>query len=313
MKKVAIALDIGGTNIKGALVSYQGEIVHQEIIPTKCQEGYDTIIKRMGQFVRMLLSKVNVCPVGLGVGVPGVINIGNGIVEASPNLNWYQMPLQESLIQVTNMNVFLENDANAAAIGEWWKGAGRGAKNMLHITIGTGIGAGIIINGGIYRGSSARAGELGHNIWKQDGQVCNCGLRGCVEAYAGVPAMIKYVQDGIKRGVRTILRNKTILEGRDITEAALSGDKLALEAINRSAAALGDALANAANLLDPDLITIGGGISEAGAVILDKIDHEVQKRLEVYPGRKIPIKAGILGNKAGMIGAAYPIFKERVI
>lgn len=309
MKKVAIALDIGGTNIKGAVVSYQGEIVHQEIIPTKCQEGYNAIIKRIGQFVRMLLSKVNVCPVGLGVGVPGVVNTGNGIVEASPNLNWHQMPLQESLIQETNMNVFLENDANAAAIGEWWKGAGRGAKNMLHITIGTGIGAGIIINGVIYRGSSERAGELGHNIWKQDGQVCNCGLRGCVEAYAGVSAMTKYVQEGIKQGAHTILKNKIMIKGSDITEAALSGDTLALDAINRSAAALGDALANAANLLDPDLITIGGGISEAGALILDRIDYEVQKRLEVYPGRKVPIKTGILGNKAGMIGAVYPMFK----
>lgn len=309
MEKVAVALDIGGTNVKGALVSSEGVIVLMEIIPTRSQDGYDSVIKRIGDFVRFLLSKVNVYPLGLGVGVPGVINIDKGIVEASPNLNWSQVPLMESLIQETRMRVHLENDANAAAIGEWWKGVGDGAKNMLHITIGTGIGAGIIIEGAIYRGSSARAGELGHNIWKQEGHGCNCGLHGCVEAYAAVPAMIKYVQDGIKQGVHTILRSKAILEGRDITQAALSGDILALEAINRSAVALGGALANAANLLDPDLITIGGGIAEAGAVILDKIDYEVQKRLTVYPGRSIPVKAGKLGNKAGMIGAVYPLFK----
>lgn len=301
-----IGIDLGGTNIKAALITDEGNIVAKKKIPTMSDLGNEEVAKRISHLIIDLtelkedgLKQI----IGVGIGVPGQPNREEGKVILAPNLSWHNVPLTE-MLKIPSLPVFLENDANLAALGEAWTGAGRDSQNLVMITIGTGIGAGIIINGDLYLGACGSAGELGHSIVDPNGPPCSCGRYGCLETFCSATAMVKNAKELLEKGKQSSLAENENLEARDIVEAARHGDSLALKVLETTANYLGIGLGNIINILNPDTIIIGGGVSEAGEILFNPLrDTALKCSLEV-PGCAVNIVPARLGNDAGVIGAA---------
>lgn len=300
---MGIGIDIGGTAIKGGIVDHLGVIQKERMLKTQSQLGYDQVLNDLVLLIKEL-QQLSPAETAVGIGIPGILSRDGETVVSCPNLNWQNRALKYDLESVLTLEVLLVNDATAACIAEAAFGSTRGRSSSVMLTLGTGVGGGVIINDRVISGAHGVASEVGHMIMEENFYNCNCGKNGCLETFASATALIRYCQKQIAEGVQTDLKANENFDARRIFEAAKARDSLALTAVNRLARYLGWAIANISDLIDPEIFTIGGGLSEAGDFLLERIKAETKIRL-TYPQFAMPeIVLATFRNEAGMIGAA---------
>lgn len=311
MNKYRIGVDIGGTNIKIALVDNQGNISYSNTIPTRAEMGYEYTVDNIKQAIRTLMEQTketNDSIEGIGFGFPGQIDYQKGIVRLLPNIpGWVEVPIAEMIEKEFHIPTKADNDVRCAALGELNYGAGKDCQNLVCITVGTGIGSGIIINGKLVRGASNAAGEIGHiKLQMKDGPLCGCGDTGCFEAFASGPAIVAMAEDYIKGGKSTKFRElaDTEITPYIVSEAAKQGDVVAKRIFSIMGEYIGLGLTSVINLLNPEKIIIGGGVADAGDILFDPIRETIQKRAMPIQGSAVEIVSAQLGNTAGVIGAS---------
>lgn len=309
-----IGIDVGGTNVKIALVNDKGSIIYSNSIPTRAEMGYEYTINNMKEAIRDLLKETKTAAKdieGMGFGFPGQIDCKKGIVRLAPNIpGWVEVPIAEIMEKEFKIPTRVDNDVRCAALGELNFGAGVGCENLICITVGTGIGSGLIINGKLVRGASNAAGEIGHiKLDMNGGPLCGCGDRGCLEAFASGPSIVALAEEYIKGGKSTKYRE---LANPDITpyivsEAAKQGDPVAKRIFTIVGKYIGVGLASVVNLLNPEKIIIGGGVAAAGDILMNPIKETLVKRAMPIAGSTVQVVPAQLGNTAGVIGASLLI------
>jgi glucokinase len=318
MKKYSIGIDIGGTNITVALVTGNGEILRKIRFSTRAEEGktktIKCILKALGAIMKGLRSN---SIEGIGIGAAGDIDRDRGVVRFSPNLLWKDVPIVRLIREKFNLKVVLDNDANAAAWATYILETGRKVKNLLCITLGTGVGGGIILNGRIYHGASGSAGEIGHMTLNPQGQRCRCGNYGCLETYIGSAYIVKKAIREIRKGGKSLIKkiaggNLKSVTPETIQVAALKGDKLARRIWKEAGEYLGIALSGVINLLNPEVIVFGGGVARAGELIFKPMKAEIKKRTFKTPFEKVKFTYTRFGEDLGVIGAALLILQGNV-
>ena len=272
-----IGIDLGGTNIAGGLVTQEGKILIKKSIPTGCGRSAGEIVKDMADLAVRLAEEGGISweeVSSVGIGVPGTANKETGVVEFANNLGFYDEPVVKMLQEhLPGKNILFDNDANAAAWGEYVAGWGKGTKNMIAVTLGTGVGGGIILNGELYEGVNYAAGELGHFVIDFNGKECNCGRRGCYEAYASATALIEQTKEAMKKKPSCALwkivgGDLERTEGKTVFDGIAMGDEVANQIFERYIRYVGVGLVDLINIFQPELICIGGGISKAGEMLL---------------------------------------------
>jgi len=320
--RYAVGIDIGGTYIKLALVDINGRISRRSKLSTSNYRTREELIEAVASEVKAIRAEASLprgALLGAGIGVPGLVDFKRGMVYNLTNLSgWRNTPLKKMLGAKLGLPVMVDNDVNLMALGEYRFGAGKGAKNIICLTLGTGVGGGIIIDGALYRGSTFSAGEIGHMPLKEDGLSCNCGGRGCLECYVGNGYLVEEIKAEIRAGVRTMItkltgKNVSAITPETITQAALKGDKFSIDFWNKVGRRLGITLTGVINLLNPERIIIGGGIADAGQLLFGPIRRTVNERALPIPRRAVKIVKAKLGNDAGVIGAASLFFTGEVI
>jgi glucokinase len=318
-QELAIGIDLGGTNVRIALMSSSGEMSGMYQQPTHGDRSITEILESIAEGIEHVIDEQGIARediVGVGLGAPGFLSLASGVIHTSPNLpTAHETPVVSLLQRLTDLPVYLENDANAAAIGEHWIGAGQGSRNLLCITLGTGLGSGFILDGTIWHGSNDFAGELGHTALFPGGLPCNCGRKGCLEAYVSATGIVNRAVLALKEGRKSSLKPFLKEEQHSLTsliifEHAQQGDRLARDLFEESGRYLGIALVNVLHMLDLETIIIGGQVAQAGEILLSPAIHEVEKNAigaRYYPIGIVPAK---LGNQAGIIGAAKTAFDQ---
>jgi glucokinase len=310
MQNYCIGIDIGGTMIKGALFGSDGQPVLKRSVETRADKGRDAVLNSLTSLIHSLHSTEQRVS-SVGIGVAGVLDPQKEGLLQSPNITVLeQVPLKKLLSEALHLPVFLENDANAAALGEQWAGAGRELDNFLLITLGTGIGGGFILQGKLWSGESGKAGEFGHMVVNADGEACACGKRGCLEAYSSATAIKRMAQDALRAGACSGLQNLSggdfsALDAEMVHQAALQGDAVSRDIFKQMARYLAIGISNVNNLLDIHNFIIGGAVSNSfevfGPFLLEGINRQVYQ----ISRNKIVIRVSQLGNDAGVYGAAY--------
>ena len=314
MKKYRIGVDVGGTNVKIALVDKEGSIVYSNTTPTRTEMGYEYTISNIKQAIIDLMKETKTDKTtieGIGFGFPGQIDCDAGVVRVSPNIpGWVNVPIAKIIEKEFGIPTKVDNDVRCAALGELAFGAGKGCKNLICITVGTGIGSGLIINGKLVRGADNAAGEIGHiKLQMHDGPICGCGDSGCLEAFASGPSIVAMAQEYILGGKSTKYRE---LANPEITpyvvaEAAKQGDKVAQKIFERMGKYIGIGLASVVNLLNPEKIVIGGGVADAGDILFTPLTNTLKKRAMPIQAKSVSVVPAQLGNAAGVIGASLLI------
>lgn len=311
-----IGIDLGGTYIKYGLVSEAGEIIEKGKVATPAGCGYAETVEAIASAVRELAAKHGAWVCGLGIGAPGVVDGERGIVRTSGNLGWENKPLAGDLSAKLGIPAVLTNDANAAAYGEYACGAGSEYKSVVLITLGTGVGSGIVLSGKLFEGNEGAGAELGHEVIRFGGEKCSCCRRGCFEAYASATALIRQTKKAMAKDRESSLwqscgGNPDNVDGKTAFDAALAGDKTAKRVVNNYLRYLAEGFANIANAFRPEAILIGGGISAQGESLTVPLQKKVN-RLMLGRGRyaQVKILAAMLGNDAGLVGAAM-LAKEK--
>lgn len=313
--KYFVGLDLGGTQIKGALVNtVNGEISGVQQVATRAQEGYEAVIDRMARLVEQVKSASGVLDDelgGVGVGVPGMLDLERGLVLFLPNLpgTWPNVPLRQRMEALTGLRTALLNDVRSMTLAEWTFGAGRGVDTIACFAIGTGIGGGLVINGKLHLGIGGTGGELGHQIIDMNGLPCGCGSRGCLEAYASGPAITAMGLKAVTQGLTTRISEMADYDLNRITpqlihQAALEGDTIARDIFERAGFYIGIAVASIIASVGPRRVVIGGGVAQAGDLLLDPIQRTVNERVFIVPKEQVEIVLAKLGVYAGLIGAA---------
>lgn len=300
---MGIGIDLGGTTIKGGVINDQGVILVERLVKTRSHLGYPYVL---GDLIELIKELQSLSPEEqpIGIGIPGILSVDGGTIVSCPNLQWENIPLKRDLEQALSTAVLLVNDATAACIAEAAFGSTRGKANSVMITLGTGVGGGVIINNRIISGAQGVGSEIGHMLMEENFYPCGCGKNGCLETFSSATAMIRYCHMRINEGSDSILGLIENFDGEMIIDAAKAGDSLAEEAVNRLAKYLGWAIANINDIINPESFTIGGGLSYAGEFLLEKIQTEAIKRL-TYPQYAVPeMVLARFKNEAGMIGAA---------
>ncbi|MCF6094276.1 ROK family glucokinase [Microaerobacter geothermalis] len=307
-----IGIDLGGTSIKMGLVDQKGSLLYTLESPTPENKEFYSVINTFDGMVDRLLQENGLEwkeITGIGVGAPAFFDLKKGEVVEAVNLGWHHVPLMETLMERWKLPVCVDNDANVAALGEMWVGAGIGATHILCITIGTGIGGGVIINGDIYHGANGSAGEVGHvTVRHQDGRLCNCGKTGCLETEASATAIVLDAMDKLKHlsdgPLKEAYDKSGTLTAKMVVELALKGEPTCKEIIQKAGKVLGRSLAEMCYLLNPELIIIGGGISYAGEMLFNPLTEAFYQTAFPRVAEDTSIVPARLGNQAGMIGAA---------
>ena len=315
--RYVVGIDLGGTNIVVGTVAEDGsDVVGVVSEPTLPEQGADAVIGRIVKLARASMAEARGKDiVGVGIGSPGPLNTKTGVVLLTPNLGWTNMPLLERVAAKLSLPATLDNDANCAIFGEWWRGAARGAKYVFGLTIGTGIGGGIVIDGSIYHGASDVAGEIGHTTIDPTGRRCKCGNYGCLEAYASGPAIAARAIEGIEAGAETALPqyvngDLSRITAQVIYEASHDGDAFALETVRETAKLLGAGVANILNVFNPEVVVICGGVTLAGDKLFTPLQSEVKRRAFKPAWEACRIVPGTLTGTAGVYGAAA-VFMQR--
>ena len=321
---LVIGVDLGGTKCTvGAMAADGSREFGFKTQLTFAQHGADSVVERIALLVETVIAQAIADTgdsrsdiLGIGIGAPGPLRRTDGVVVIAPNLGWHDYPLGPRLAAATGLTVTLDNDANCATLGEWWIGAARGANNVVGLTIGTGIGGGLIIDGRLYHGSSDVAGEIGHTTIETAGRRCKCGNYGCLEAYASGPAIAERAREALDGNGPSLLRTVTggklaALTAQHVYDAAQHGDEIAREVVRDTARYLGAGVANLLNLFNPDVIVLAGGVTEAGELLLTPLRAEARRRAfrpAVDAARIVP---GELGSRAGVVGAVAMFLAER--
>ncbi len=315
-----LAIDLGGTKIITALISNDGEMLASETCPTLADEGPESVTKRIFAAIDHLLSLRNIIPsqiYGISIAAAGAIDSGKGIITLSPNLpGWCDIPLKSIVQERYKINTFLINDAKAAALGEYHFGAGKGAKNLIFVTVSTGIGGGIIIDGKLYSGASGGAGEIGHMTIDTNGPQCHCGNVGCWETLASGTAVaketIRRIRGGEKSSLIEMVEGKIEnITAKEVSLAAQNGDILASQVIDRAMGYLGVGMVNLVNIFNPEVIIIGGGMSKMGSLLFDPVKRMVAERAFKLMAEAVRIVPAQLGDDAGVFGAAVFAFGQK--
>ncbi|SJZ83493.1 ROK family protein [Garciella nitratireducens] len=309
-----IGVDLGGTNIKVGAVNDKGEIVFQNTRPTKAEKGVEGIVKDIIEQIEEILQRTNISREQLqsiGIGVPGLVEKSTGKIIHLTNLFLDNVDLGQKIQAYFHKPIFVDNDATVAGLAEKIAGSTQGVKNSIFITLGTGVGGGIIINDKVYNGGHGWGSEIGHIVVGENFYDCNCGRNGCLETFASATALIRYVKKRIEEGKKESFILEKVggkidqIEGKTIIDAAREGDILAKEAMDRLIQYLAIGIVNLLNVLDPEKVVIGGGLSKAGDFLLNPLKEEVQKRLSFKEVTYGDIVLARLGNDAGIIGAAF--------
>jgi len=309
-----LAIDLGGTKTITAIVSANnGQILAEERCLTQADEGQSSVVNRLLSAVDHILSLKNISPSQLdsiSIAAAGCIDIDRGLVTSSPNFpSWSNVPLRDIVRDKYKVATFLLNDASAAVLGEHRFGSGKGANNLILLTVGTGIGGGIIINGKLYSGLFGGAGEIGHMTIDVGGSRCVCGNIGCLEILASGTAMVREAKRRLSLGESSSLFQMVrgridAITAEEIGIAAKGGDALALDIIGKAATYLGVGMVNMVNIFNPEMIIVGGGVAKLGDLLLDPARRVVNERAFSASARAVRILLAQLGDKAGVIGAA---------
>ncbi|MCH1641832.1 ROK family glucokinase [Paenibacillus timonensis] len=307
--KIYIGVDLGGTAVKVGICNEEGQLLHTYEGPTEVDKGADTIVANIEKYVRRVVEESPFAweqVAGVGAGVAGFTNVREGIIILAPNVGLKDFPIREILEKRLGKPIKIDNDANVAALGEAWGGAGKGIENCVCYTLGTGVGGGIIINGKIYQGFSGMAGELGHMSVVPDLEAigCGCGQMGCLETVSSATGIIRMAKDAVARGDRTSLAHVENIMAKDVFDAAKAGDEAAIRIVNRAAFYLGKSMAAVAVVLNPELFIVGGGVSKAGDILFNEVRSVFAKLTPEPVQRGMQIVPATLGNDAGMVGAA---------
>jgi len=310
--KYYLGIDLGGTNIAAGVVNERYEVVAACSIKTDSARGAGPVIDDMAAVARQAVEKAGLTLEEIqwvGVGAPGTCNKDTGIIEYSNNLYWYDVPLEEMLTQRLQKKVYIENDANAAAYGEYVAGVAKDADISVMVTLGTGVGGGVIIHNSIYTGFNYAGAELGHTVIVVDGRECTCGRKGCLEAYASATGLIATTKEYMERDKQSLMwklsEDREKVSGRTAFDAMRAGDASGKAAVEEYIRYLACGITNIINTFQPDMLCIGGGISHEGETLMKPLRELVAK--EVYSRnspRNTEIVAASLGNDAGIIGAA---------
>lgn len=317
-----VGIDLGGTNIVSGCVAEDGSAIHGvRSVPTGAEGGPDAVVQRIIAVAKESISETRAAVpgaeiIGLGVGAPGPLDTRSGVVLLTPNLGWVNMPLRQRLQEGLGLRTGLDNDANCAVLGEWWMGAARGTRQAVGLTIGTGIGGGIIIDGRLYHGASDIAGEVGHMTIDANGRHCKCGNYGCVEAYASGPNIALRATEAIQTGAASSLASYVggdlgRITAQTVYEAAQAGDELAIDVVRDTARFLGAAVANLINIFNPEAVVIMGGVTQAGDSLFEPLRREVSRRAFKPAVQVCRIVPGELTGVAGVYGAVRA-FQEQV-
>jgi glucokinase len=318
-----VGVDLGGTNIKvGAMPEDGSRQIAVRSEPTHSEGGADTVVDRIVALVEATIAET--CAqdgatrdqfIGVGIGSPGPLDRERGIVIVTPNLGWRNFPLRDRVSEAVGLPATLDNDANCATLGEWWIGAARGARNVVGMTIGTGIGGGLILDGRLYHGSSDVAGEIGHITIDSNGRHCKCGNYGCLEAYASGPAIAERAREELGDGERSLLVDMVDgqldrITAETVYEASDRGDAIAREVVRDTARFLGAGVANLLNIFNPDVVVVAGGVTRAGDALFEPLRAEVKRRAFKPAVDACRIVPGELPGTAGIVGAVAT-FKQQ--
>jgi glucokinase len=314
---VVFAADLGGTNLRSATVDENGKIRFRLKQNTPQAEGPDEIVRALVSAVRQCQeqSKANGdCIRAVSVVVPGSVNVKQGVVVKAPNLACLdKFHLTAALTDELKLPAILENDANAAAVGEMWQGAGDGRRTIVCVTLGTGVGGGIILDGKLWRGVNDSAAEIGHMCVDPFGGVaCQCGSRGCLEVYASATAIVRMAREARPRYPDSLIQASDNLTAEEIYRSGMKGDELALEVFRRMGVYLGVGLANLINILNPEMIVIGGGVVSAWELFEKHMHREIAERAFPVPAAEVKVVPGECGDDAGLLGAAYLAFNPKL-
>ena len=312
--KYSIGIDMGATSIKMGLMSKDWKIMLRKTIPVEKYRVPDLFFNEVSEAVNAMLAEKKIEKIelgGMGIGLPGCVDSVNGIVRDLTNMpDWHEVHISEKFKEILQIPVKIDNDVNMMTIGECMHGAGNESHDMICITLGTGVGGGLVLNGKMYRGVDLCAGEIGHMPLFYNGQQCNCGNRGCLERYVGNAAIIRRTQEKLDadpaRGkiLRSLLNNETNLTPKLIFEAAVEGDDISNEIFQETGEYIGSVLAGVVNLLNPQLIVIGGGVAQAGELLFKPIINIVKECAMPVATANLKIIPAKLGEDAGIYGAA---------
>ncbi|MFC4812191.1 ROK family glucokinase [Paenibacillus sp. GCM10023250] len=313
-EKIVVGVDIGGTSIKVGICDSEGSLLHTYEGPTEVEKGSDAVCDNIAAYARLIVEQ---SPFewdqveGVGIGIAGFLDIPRGFVHKSVNLFFENVPLKDILEAKLEKKVLVNNDANVAALGEAWAGAGRGISDCVCYTLGTGVGGGVIINGKVVEGFKGMAGELGHMAIVPDLEAiqCGCGNKGCLETVSSATGIIRMAKDAVERGDRTSLSFVEHIMAKDVIDAAKAGDEAAARIVNRAAFYLGKSMATVAVVLNPQRFIIGGGVSKAGEFLFEQIRDVFRKSTPDMAQQGVEIVPAILGNDAGVVGAAGLIIR----
>lgn len=309
-------IDLGGTKLAAGVVDEQGRLVARLERPTPVAQGPGAVLQAMAEAVEELARQAGLAPselAAVGVGAPGPLDAARGVVVRAPNLGWQDVDVAGPLSRRLGVPVFLENDANAAAVGEWHAGAGQGSRQFIYITVSTGIGGGIVLDGRLYTGAHGAAGEVGHMVvMPDDGPLCGCGQRGCLEALASGTAIARRARQRLqaqsnRESLLWELADGELerVDARLVGEAARRGDRLACEVLDETWRYLGAGLVTLANLFDPEVIALGGGVSRLGEMMLRPLQEHLRRHAVAGPATGTRLVLAKLGPDAGVVGAAW--------
>lgn len=310
--KLILGIDIGGTKLAAGVVTPDGELLSQDRVPTLASEGPDRVINRLIDLCRHVVNLANVSWSQIeaaGVGCGGPLDPHTGVIKEPPNLpGWIDVPLVQRLHEALGVPVFLDNDANAAALGEHRFGAGRGVANMVYLTISTGVGGGIIIENRLYQGVNGNAGEIGHMSVDFRGRPCNCGSRGCLEAYASGTNIAARAREAVLAGrpsvLTTLAGEPAKITGETVWEAIQQGDALARQVWDETMEILGTGITNVIHIFNPSLVVLGGGITNFGDLLFEPLRRIAQERVMGPLAQVVQIVPAQLGGQVGVLGAA---------
>jgi glucokinase len=322
-QRYILGIDLGGTNIVAGAMPEDGSLeIAMRSQPTHAELGADVVASRIIQIIGDVMTATMEETgarredfIGVGIGAPGPLDREKGLVIVAPNLGWRNFPLRDLIADGVGLPATLDNDANCATLGEWWCGAAKGGRNVVGLTIGTGIGGGLILDGRLYHGASDVAGELGHTTIDSTGRRCKCGNYGCLEAYASGPNIAERAREAIASDEPSLLRdlvggNLELITAQTVYDAATQGDEIAREVVRDTAKFLGIGVANLLNIFNPDVVVIAGGVTQAGDALFEPMRAEVRRRAFRPAVEACRIVAATLPGTAGVVGAVAT-FKQQ--
>lgn len=315
-EKYIYAIDLGGSSAKLAILTSEGEFFHKWEVPTDISENGKYIVDNIAKAFSEKCAELNLSSdhfIGAGIGAPGPV-ISGGVISQAVNLGWKNYPLKDELEKSLNMPAYVGNDANCAALGEMWKGAGQGLKDLVCVTLGTGVGGGVITNGDIVEGSNGGGGEIGHmTVQLENGYRCNCGKDGCLETLTSATGVVRLAKELLESStLASPLRDSANITSKDVFDYAAQGDGLAKQVVDKVAFYLGYAFGTLSTVLNPEAIVVGGGVSRAGTTLTQPIEHYYNQF--AFPASKDDTKIllATLGNDAGVIGAGWLVKKNQL-